>query len=403
MVYCHRVLVDQSKKPTPSTDRKLARWDVYNNTFVSSFLIFQGMAIYWPIRCQGYGKGTLQMRHRKMITTLLTVGAGFLRLPQVTPTFMQLEWGRKLRKMKSRSRRNQKRCQYRAFLRTCKFRVFSKTWRDTVFGDGFVNALVQAQKEDELYSLMYRKPSDFENFGAVVGTDQILRFGTRIVIPTAFRWREHLCTELLTEYVHLEKTHVGFRNTLAGLKPGFIWDRMSTTVRKFVQECDQCQRSKQRAGKIPGYHTAMPILVAGAKHVAWDFQDPFLESKDVDGVVRTGLWNVFMWGTDYVIMIPISHTVTAEQLADIFVQKIYPTTGSPRTVLSDRDLKFTSAFWKRVVELLPTKSIMSTAFHARTDRGIEGKHHFINMAMTHSWIQSNQKLGEMRAACLVPA
>ena len=38
----HRVFVDQSKKSTKSTDRKLARWDVYSNTFDIEFSLIPG-------------------------------------------------------------------------------------------------------------------------------------------------------------------------------------------------------------------------------------------------------------------------------------------------------------------------------------------------------------------------
>ena len=73
-------------------------------------------------------------------------------------------------------------------------------------------------------------------------------------------------------------------------------------------------------------------------------------------------------------MIPITDTADAEYLAKVFVEKIYPTTGIPQTVLSDRDARFTSLFWNAVMRMLPMEGLMTTAFHPRGNGEIEGKH-----------------------------
>ena len=81
-------------------------------------------------------------------------------------------------------------------------------------------------------------------------------------------------------------------------------------------------------------------------------------------------------------MIPVTDTADAEYLAKVFVEKIYPTTGIPETVLSDRDARFTSLFWTAVVKALPMEGLMTTAFHPRGNGGIEGRHRIVNMAMS---------------------
>ena len=44
--------------------------------------------------------------------------------------------------------------------------------------------------------------------------------------------------------------------------------------------------------------------------------------------------------------IPIQSTYKTVQIADIFMKEIFRLHGIPKTVISDRDVKFTSAFWK---------------------------------------------------------
>ena len=62
------------------------------------------------------------------------------------------------------------------------------------------------------------------------------------------------------------------------------------------------------------------------------------------------------------------HTsATAPEVAKIFFNTIFKDHGLPKTIISDRDAKFTSHFWKSLFGQTGTKLAMSTAFHPQTD------------------------------------
>ena len=54
---------------------------------------------------------------------------------------------------------------------------------------------------------------------------------------------------------------------------------------------------------------------------------------------------------------------SAEQVARLFVDNIWRLHGMPSKIISDRDPRFTSAFWEEVFRLVGTKLGRTTAFN----------------------------------------
>jgi hypothetical protein len=67
----------------------------------------------------------------------------------------------------------------------------------------------------------------------------------------------------------------------------------------------------------------------------------------------------------------VSGKATALQLASIFLKEVVHLHGLPESIVSDRNPKFTSKWWKEVHRLLGTKLLMSTSFHPQTDGATE--------------------------------
>ena len=65
--------------------------------------------------------------------------------------------------------------------------------------------------------------------------------------------------------------------------------------------------------------------------------------------------------------IPVKSTYETGDIAKIFMKEIFKLHGLPKAIVSDRDVKFTSKFWKGLFAGLRTKLNFSTAYHPQTD------------------------------------
>lgn len=66
--------------------------------------------------------------------------------------------------------------------------------------------------------------------------------------------------------------------------------------------------------------------------------------------------------------IPVKSTYKTVEIANIFMKEFFHMQGIPKVVISDRDVKFTSTFWKNLFSGLGTQIQFSTTYHPQTNR-----------------------------------
>lgn len=185
--------------------------------------------------------------------------------------------------------------------------------------------------------------------------------------------------------------HLGAAKTLGRLKDLYWWPNIAKDVAEYVQTCTSCQHNK--ASNQTRNSTMHPIASPPARWhtVTMDFTGPFPCTKEQLDMV-TVVVDKF---TKRLIMWPSKSTDTASDVAKQFMDHVVKTHGFPNVIISDRDAKFTSLFWKSLHSHLGIKLALSTAFHPQTDGQTERANrtikemlrHYITSAK-HPWAQS---------------
>ncbi|XP_057812070.1 uncharacterized protein LOC131026252 [Salvia miltiorrhiza] len=182
--------------------------------------------------------------------------------------------------------------------------------------------------------------------------------------------------------------HFGIAKTLAVLHEHFFWPHMKRDVEKICGRCVTCKQAKSRVSPH-GLYTPLPIPNAPWIDISMDF---------VLGLPRTkrGRDSIFVVVDRFSKMahfIPCHKSDDASHVADLFFKEIVRLHGMPRTIVSDRDSKFLSYFWKTLWCKLGTKLLFSTTCHPQTD----GQTEVVNRTLStllRAIIQKNVKSWE---------
>ena len=212
--------------------------------------------------------------------------------------------------------------------------------------------------------------SNIEHHANFTTTDGLLytknRAGERVLcIPTGLHQKRRL-NEIIIAQAHEVLGHFGPQKTAEYVRRYYWWPRVGQDVEQYCKTCPICQTTKTSNQKVPGLLHSLPVPTRPWGSIAMDFVGPFPESNGSDY-----LWVVLCRLTSMVHLVPICTTTTASDLAWMYVREIVRLHGLATTIVSDRDSKFTSKFWKETHKLLGTKLLMSTSFHPQTDGASE--------------------------------
>jgi len=131
----------------------------------------------------------------------------------------------------------------------------------------------------------------------------------------------------------------------------------------FVHKCLVCQQVKAEHKKPLGLLVPVPIPEWKWYQIAMDF---------VTGLPRTSqgldtVWVVVDRLTKSAHFLPFRINYSMERLAQVYIREIVKLYGVPESIVSNRDPRFQSRFWRSLSKVMGTILQLSTAAHTQTD------------------------------------
>ncbi|KAL0556381.1 hypothetical protein IC582_004894 [Cucumis melo] len=210
-----------------------------------------------------------------------------------------------------------------------------------------------------------------------LSSDGGLLFERRLCVPSDSAIKAELLTEAHSSPFSM---HPGSTKMYQDLKRVYWWRNMKREVAEFVSKCLVCQQVKAPRQKPAGLLQPLSIPEWKWENVSMDF---------ITGLPRTlrgftVIWVVVDRLTKSAHFVPGKSTYTASKWAQLYMSEIVRLHGVPVSIVSDRDARFTSKFWKGLQTAMGTRLDFSTAFHPQTDGQTE---------------RLNQVLEDMLRAC----
>jgi len=176
--------------------------------------------------------------------------------------------------------------------------------------------------------------------------------------------------------VHSDQTegHSGYEKTLHRVKRNFYWKGMRKDVKRFIRECEVCQRNKGDNTSPVGLLQPLPIPTRIWTEISMDFVEglPLSRGHSVVFVVVDRL-------SKYSHFVSLAHPYAAITVAQLFIANIFKLHGMPQSIILDRDPTFTSTFWSELFRLQGATLKLSTSYHPQTD----GQTEIVNKCLEH--------------------
>jgi hypothetical protein len=155
--------------------------------------------------------------------------------------------------------------------------------------------------------------------------------------------------------------HFGRDRTMELVSRNFYWPKMEDDVRKFCNECDNCQRTKAPSHAKHGLLHSLELASKPWTHISTDFITDLPESQEYKNILV-----VVDRFTKMAHFIPLAKREAIE-VARAYINGGWKNHGIPEDIVSDRDATFTGQYIANLYDYLGIKRSMSTAYHPQTD------------------------------------
>ncbi|GBG86082.1 hypothetical protein CBR_g40984 [Chara braunii] len=240
-------------------------------------------------------------------------------------------------------------------------------------------SLDEAYKEDPITmdiinKLQAKDKATTDEFVMVDGLLFLEKAGfKRLFVPS----RETLRSLFLGE-CHDAMGHVVYKKS-ANLVQRLWWPNMLDDVKKYVETCQFCQRDKPRTRAPLGLLKPLPFPAGPGQSISMDFMDTLVTSKNG----KRHIFVIVDRFTKYARLIAMPETARTEHVIKLFMDNWVRDFRLPKTIVSDRDVRFTSEMWKKAAEQMGSQLQMTSGNHPEANGQAEQMNRVVQHLLRH--------------------
>ncbi|GBG80010.1 hypothetical protein CBR_g30271 [Chara braunii] len=262
-----------------------------------------------------------------------------------------------------------------------------------VLVDDVTQSLVEAYHEDSFMSkIIHRlKAKDKVTSDEFVMVNDLLFLEKsgfkRLCVPN----RESLRSLFLGE-CHDATRHFGYKKTAANLLQQFWWPTLMRDAKLYVETCQVCERDKPRTQAPLGLLKPLTIPERPGESLSMDFMDTLVTSK-------SGMRHIFVIVdrfSKYARLVAMHETAKTKYVIRLFKENWVRDFGLPKSIVSDRDVRFTSELWKAAAAEQGTQLQMTSGNHPEANGQAEqlnrGGQHLLRHYIKPNQVDRDEKL-----------
>lgn len=205
----------------------------------------------------------------------------------------------------------------------------------------------------------------------------------RICVPNFPRFRQRLL------YLHHDlptSGHLGITKTYNQLALRFYWKGIREYTKTYVETCPRCRASKSLSQKPGGLLQPLSIPSRRWANISLDFIVGLPMSQEGFDSILTVVDSL----SKMAHFVPTRSTLSTSDFVQLFSDRVVRYHGLPQTIVSDRDTRFVSEFWRVFCQRFGIKRALSSAWHPQTDGQTERANRAIEQ-MLRTFIQSREE------------
>ncbi|GBG81622.1 hypothetical protein CBR_g32614 [Chara braunii] len=151
----------------------------------------------------------------------------------------------------------------------------------------------------------------------------------------------------------------------------------------YVETCQVCQRDKPRTQAPLGLLKPLPIPERPGESLSMDFMDTLVTRK-------SGMRHIFVIAdrfSKYARLVAMPETAKTEYVIRLFKENLVRVFGPPKSIVSDKDVRFTSELWKAAAAEQATQLQMTSGNHPEANGQAEQLNHAVGDRV---WVKSSE-------------